>query len=124
VRPGRALAIDQQIAPADIDIVFQLEDNAERGKRFFHFPAAGFDAGDAAGQARWQCGDHVAFAPGSAGDLAGIAAVIMQGFGLRPDDILYRQPAAGPIDILFDFRLFQQFQQGRAFIPGDGCRPI
>src|SRR6185312_4103660 len=115
---GRVNAIRDQVAAADIDIVFQAKDDALRGVGFFNFPAAAFDRQDAAGQARGKDGHGVSLAVGAAGYLARITAIVMVFLRLRADDVLYAEPAAFQIGVDADRGRFQQTKQGRAVIPG------
>ena len=62
----RAFAVHQEIAAADIDIVFQLQDNAKWRKGGLYLAAAGLDMAYMAADAGGKHGDSVAFPPGAA----------------------------------------------------------
>src|SRR6185437_4435312 len=103
----RTRAGDQQVTAADIDIVFQLEYDALRGEGLFHFAAADFDGPNACGETGRQHRYGITLAIDAAGDLAGVAAVVMQFFRLRPDDILYAQTAAFEICVDVERGIFE-----------------
>jgi hypothetical protein len=88
-----------------------VQHHALRRIGFINFLSANFDAFYNAFQPGGQNGDPVVFAIYAADDLAGISSVVMQFRGLRPDNVLNREPSVGMIDVFFQLNVFQVMQQ-------------
>ena len=62
-----------------------------------------------------------------AGHLAGVAAVVVQGRvggGVRPDDVLHREPDVDQVAVRRDVHVLQVVQQRRPVVPGHVAGPL
>ncbi len=115
--PGLVVGAGDQVSPRDVDLVGQRHGHGHRRERFFHRTIRALDRGDAGVLADGQHHDLVPGAHDAAGDGAGVAAVVLMFAGVRPDDVLHREPHVDHVAITGDVHLFEVRQQGRPFVP-------
>ena len=115
--PGLVVGAGDQVAARDVDVVGKAHRDSHRRKRFFHRPIRAFDRGDPGGLADRQHHHFVAGTHHPAGHGAGVAAVVLMLVGLRPDDVLHREPHVDQVAVAGDVDLFEVREQRRSLVP-------
>ena len=108
------------VAAADINVVLEAHGDGHRRKRLLHRAVAGVDRLDGRRHAAGQNNDIVARLEHTAGNLAGVTAVVVQLMAclrLRPDDVLHREARVDEIAVARDVHLFEVMEQRGAVVP-------
>ena len=112
---GRALGVGEHVAAADVDVV--LEPDRDRLRRRSPRSSAPSKVSTAATRVRAagrQHDDVVAGAPDAAGDLAGVAAVVVVLVGHRPDHPLHREAPVVEVAVAGELDRLEVLEQRRA----------
>src|SRR5690606_20834353 len=120
VRPG------DHVAAGDVEVVLEAEGDRHGRERLLDRPVVGVDGGDPGGEPGRQVDDLVAGLEHAARDLAGVAAVVVEGgVGglLRADDVLDGEAHVRQVAVGGDVHVLQVVQQGGALVPGRVLRP-
>ena len=99
----------------------RLTDTAIGGNASCHRPGRPLDRGDAAGLPGGQHDDLVTGAHHTAGNGAGIAAVVGVLVGLRPDHVLHREAHVDEVAVAGDVHLLEMRQQRGPVVPRVPC---
>ena len=108
------MRVNQQVAAADVDFIFQHKGNGFAGGSFLQVAVEGDDTRHARFDARRQHLQTLANGNRARGDRAGEAAEIE----VRTVNILHREAQRLALDHPLDLHGFEDFQQGRAAVPG------
>ncbi len=113
------------VAARDVEVVLEQDRDRHRRERLVDRAVEGVDPLDPRARAARQHDHVVAGAQHAAGDLAGVAAVVVMGVVVRAHDPLDRQPAGvehlavgGDVDAL------EVLEQRRAVVPRRGVRAL
>ena len=106
------------VAAGDVDVVLEPDGHRHRRERLVDLLVEQVDAGDLAGHARGQHEDVVAGLQHAAGDLAGVAAVVVVVVGLGADDVLHREAGVDEVAVGGDVDVLEVVHQRLAVVPG------
>ena len=105
--------MDQHVAAADVDLVFQSQGDGLRRDGLFHLALESVNGPDAAGLARGEGHDLVAGTDDAGGHAAAVAAEV----GVRAVHVLDGEPEVDQVHVGRDVRVFQQVHQRAAGVP-------
>ena len=92
--------------------------------RLLQLGAEQVDADHPRGQSGRQHHDLVADLDRATGHRAGVAAVVVEGVGLRPHDVLHREPHVDQVLVRADVHVLEVVQQRRTLVPGHVVRTL
>ena len=111
---GQVAFAHNHVPAADVDFVFQGEDDGIADAGFVHFAVEGDDRADTAADARWQHDNVFAGADAPGSYLPGETAEVLIG----ADDCLHREAEVNDVAAGADVDRLQVVEQGSAVVPG------
>src|SRR5690606_4616814 len=109
--------LDNHVAAANVDVVFQGHRNRHRRKRFLDGALYRVYAPDRGGQSRRRHTDRVARPETPASDASGVTPVVVILVRVWTDDGLHRETRVNVVFVASDVNGFQRIQQGATLVP-------